>query len=301
MEEYNINNLNIGDVILAKRYKTKKEKNKIKEGHREGPYIIIKKTKCRIYGIACTSNPKAGSFSLGKLNNNTNKNSYIICNKVQIINKNNYIRKICSIDNDKLNLVYKSLYLSLSNIKIKNITKKDCKFICIKGDIIKYKNNLYYINSIIKNNYECFIFNLKLKKVHNRNIFIINKNNYTFDYTKKYYLNINKKYKLFDFASSKEISTIEKYVNNIDISNKITKVIKIDDILYLILEKYKDYYASIKLNENNIRNSIKVNIFSKDYYLINDIKYFKNNNNYDIVGSIKLKTFNYIMKKVLKK
>ena len=34
--------LNVGDIIWARRYKTEEEKNKIKIGHQESPYVVIK-------------------------------------------------------------------------------------------------------------------------------------------------------------------------------------------------------------------------------------------------------------------
>ena len=43
IENSDLSLLNIGDIILAKRYKTTEEKERISKGHLSGPYVIIKK------------------------------------------------------------------------------------------------------------------------------------------------------------------------------------------------------------------------------------------------------------------
>ena len=44
---------NVGDIIWAKRYLTLVEKKKIKKGHQESPYVIIKKQvkKYMVYNV----------------------------------------------------------------------------------------------------------------------------------------------------------------------------------------------------------------------------------------------------------
>ena len=77
--------LNVGDIIWAKRYKNDEEKSRIKMGHQESPYVIIKKSKGKVYALQFTSNPhweiqwKMAYYPLGKLNYEMKKNSFINC------------------------------------------------------------------------------------------------------------------------------------------------------------------------------------------------------------------------------
>jgi len=50
-----LSNLKVGDIILARRYHNDQERDNIEEGHRESPFIIIKKTLFKVYGLECSS------------------------------------------------------------------------------------------------------------------------------------------------------------------------------------------------------------------------------------------------------
>ena len=54
--------VNVGDIIWAKRYHTEEEKLEILEGHREGPFLVIKKIS---KGLIC-------SYGTSKLHNYNN-------------------------------------------------------------------------------------------------------------------------------------------------------------------------------------------------------------------------------------
>ena len=55
--------LDVGDIIWAKRYQNEKEKEKIMEGHQEGPYVVIKKTFFNVYALFCTSKYNNNNFT----------------------------------------------------------------------------------------------------------------------------------------------------------------------------------------------------------------------------------------------
>ena len=91
----NIENIKLGDILWAKRFKNKLEKSSIPEGHQNGPFIVIKKTNKRVYALMATSKPNKTPWDLklkiSKMPINT-KETYVFLGKVFIINKNNFIK-----------------------------------------------------------------------------------------------------------------------------------------------------------------------------------------------------------------
>ena len=75
-----LEDIKIGDIVWANRFKTKREAALVAENHRVGPFIIIKKTDRRTYSLMCTSNPKNNKFrfkrNIGKISTNTEKDTY---------------------------------------------------------------------------------------------------------------------------------------------------------------------------------------------------------------------------------
>lgn len=160
-------NIQIGDLYFAKMPLSKKELNKIKEGHRSRPYLIVKKDKHYIYGYQCCS--KKHSFlkeyeyyPLKKLLYPVYKDSYIYLNKVYKIPLKNietyyitlYLNTIKHIEKQLLVSHHHYHYLPLFHV---SIDKKE-------GDIVCLENNYYYIYSIDKNNIYSYRLYLKAEK-----------------------------------------------------------------------------------------------------------------------------------------
>jgi len=120
--------LNVGDIIWAKRYHSVEEQNKIKKGHQESPYVVIKKARNKVYAMPCTSNPhqevkwKMLYYPLGKLNYNMNKNTYVNCIVVNELKKVQFVEVIGHLKDNDLNQLKKCMYI---------ISKSNCKYIII--------------------------------------------------------------------------------------------------------------------------------------------------------------------------
>lgn len=124
----NLEFLNEGDVIWAKRYSNEKEKLDIKEGHRESPYIIIKKTKRKVYGVECTTNNNTNKNIITKLPLSNRKypflkDCYANMEKVVLLNRERYVKKIGIIDEDDLEKIYRILVVLNSIGEPTNIIK----------------------------------------------------------------------------------------------------------------------------------------------------------------------------------
>ena len=210
--------LKIGDVVWAKRYSNKKQREKIKINHREGPYIVIKKTDKRIYAIPCTSNKNMrNAYRLGKISTYS-KISYMLLEQIEIIGKYKYIRKICTLNNKKLNEIMNRINGLLKKKKLKNINEKNVIFNYDIGEVIKYKNNKYYIYGKEEENYKCI-------NLHKKGFFIksikINAEKYLLNNEDKRTLQKNKYYEIIEKATNIEHKMIIEIIEKIKINKKL--------------------------------------------------------------------------------
>jgi hypothetical protein len=212
--EYVMNDLNIGDVVWAKRYSNNKQKKLIKINHREGPFIIIKKTAKRVYGIPCTSNKNAWNcYKLGKIGGYS-KITYLLLEQIVIIGKYRFIKKVCSLDNNKINEIMNRLERILSRRKISFFSNKDIIYNYNIGNVVKYQGNKYYIYGESINYYNCII--LHKTGVFKKNI-RINAEKYLLDIQDSRSLSKNRYYEILENASNIEQINILEKVSILDI------------------------------------------------------------------------------------
>jgi len=261
MKFYSIFNkprLKIGDIIWAKRYQTLKEKNKIQEGHQEGPFVIIGKTFNKVYALQCTSNKiidkcKNYYFELNKDKYNLDKNTYAITFHDCIVIKKQFIRKISKLDKKDLNLLYKILYI-VSNFSDKLHLKK-YKYKNDIGDIIEFNDKLYYILSIDNKYFYVHKINKNPKAKYP---IVINDSIYSFNF--KYLEKISKKenIKLIDISDLSIVEMVEKRkeeILNPGFKFKRGSLVSSDNKFYYIYGEYKEQW----LVYNVYRDSFKGN------------------------------------------
>ena len=162
-------NISVGDIIWAKRYSDETEKKNIKKGHEESPFVVIKKTKYRIYALMCTTNPHTNVkwnklfYMLNRIIYNFKKNCYVNTGYVYIIDKNKYIRTIGHLNNEDQNNLNKYLYIvknsALGNRL--NINLRGINFNISKGDIIIFDDKKYLIYDMNNGKYKCYSLNRK--------------------------------------------------------------------------------------------------------------------------------------------
>lgn len=148
--------LNMGEIVWARMPLSKKNMKSIETTHQTRPYLIVKKSKFFIYCFQSSSKAwsKAYNYQEYKINKfryNIRKDSFITLRKVYKIPFWNI----------------KTIYVSLDDIDLKNIEKRleilECKFkFKIKykfddGDIVKIKNQNYYIYASDNTNIYCLI------------------------------------------------------------------------------------------------------------------------------------------------
>lgn len=150
--------LNVADVIWAKRYKNRKQEKQIPEGHKNGPYIVIHKRKNKLHCLKCTSvePPKHCEnlyYSLGKIRLGMDKDTYVKLSEVEVIRPKRYLNFMSRIGEEDFNTINKRMYLLKKQNPKFNIKKRYCKFGLRVGDVVTYKDNLFYIFGIDKKYY----------------------------------------------------------------------------------------------------------------------------------------------------
>ncbi len=273
--------LNVGDIIWAKRYKTEEEKNKIKKGHQESPYVIIKKENGKVYALECTSNPheevewKMAYYPIGRFNYNMSKNTYINCTKTYRLQEIQFVEIIGHLKENDLNSVKKQLYILLnSRYKIKPyIEKKYLDYKISVGDVIEQNDIRYYIHSLNKRYLYCY----PLKKVINKhNSILINNTYYNFDFTHEEKIKIKSQYDLVDTFNSGEIVIINKFKEKLE-QNKESKSLRIGALIdynakmYYVYDEKEDYLYAYQVYSNDalMYNTTSIQVkkgFYKTYF-----------------------------------
>ena len=217
--------LNEKDIIWAKRYNTEEEMFQIAEGHRESPYVIIHKKGRKVYGLELGSNKSSKSIQLLKLKYkrkygyNLFKDGYIFVGKLNLLNKDRFIRKLGVIDDEDLNRIYKSIYLinhRFKTLKVHHFPKRKLKFYYEVGDIIQFEEETYYIEEIDTDYFFC-------RQIHatKKGWFNINGLNYKMNYSIKKKIPKDAKIKLLNI-------TDESIQKNIELSIKVYEKQKVN-------------------------------------------------------------------------
>jgi len=135
-KEFRFENLSFGDVIIAKRGVNT---DNIKEGHKNGPFIVLENNGKYLTCLYCTSQiNRKKLIKLNKEVTNLEKDTYVTTNTYQI-SINEYLNFVSSLgENTKKNII-KSLYLSGK--------KFNFEMPCIEvGDIIRHGSRYLVID-----------------------------------------------------------------------------------------------------------------------------------------------------------
>ena len=245
--------LNVGDIVWAKRYKNDLEKENIKIGHRESPYVVIKNDGKNVFVLQCTSNPhqeiewKKLYYPLGRFNYKLSKSTYILCMFVYNLKEIQYVETIGHLSDYDLNQLKKQLTLIInSHFKIKpNIEKEYLDYKLGIGDIVLWDGYKYYIYDF-DNDY-LYVYRLRNYIKKNRNI-LINNTYYSFIFEKIEKLNINNNYLLVDTFNSGEIELINKYKEEYLNELKVSKSLRVG----ALIEYKNNFYYVYDLNDSFI-------------------------------------------------
>lgn len=255
--------LKVGDIIWAKRYKNEVEKQKIKYGHQESPYVIIKKEDNRVFALQCTSNPhqeakwKMLYYPLGRLNYNIQKNTYINCIKVFELTEIQFVETIGHLSSYDLNQLKKQLFIIInSNSKTKpNIEKKYLNYKVGVGDVIIYNKIKYYIYAIDK----WYLYLYQLSNNVKKNNILIGNTYYSFIFNKEEKIRRKNDLLLVDTFNTGEIELIKKYKEKILLKNNeseqklcVGTLMVYKERMYYIYDENETFYFCYQIYSNAI-------------------------------------------------
>lgn len=291
-DSFDINNISFGDVILAKRYTSDREKEIFEKGHETGLFVVVSREGSNLVCCYCTSvEGKRGFFQLGEDHAIfNNKKTFTSVRQIRIIDDYSFMRKVgslCIRDRQKIINRFNSnaIFYKCGDI-VKKIDLADETKISVR-DIIKINDNYYLVimedknyKKLLKiNNYDEGNYLIDFNEVDiDYDAFII-KNRSDFHYVntiprrqfliimKEFYNYRNRLNELKDAYDSKALKRgyIIKY------NDKLYYVFNVIGNVANVFEIINDS-EGILLNGNNYKtiydNEINVNISSNEYDVI---------------------------------
>lgn len=261
-----------GDIVIAKRYNNSHDKMKINLGHRVGPFIIIDKVDDKYIGIyGTTKNVYNKDHEILEVNTIFRK-TYFVLDFIRNISRENIGGKIETLDERQKEIL---------KLKLKRETLIEQELTV--GDIISFKNELYYVKSINP----ILLIRVNKNVLHRNNLFKGLNNTYQFDFDSAVIYNMLDDFKIIDYLDNKQIEYIDKYMclsnELIKIKQPITRGMLIEYVgrLYYVYGTEKENALMYEIVEYTNNDDIEL----ESTITINNRKYkalFKNNYEIDV-------------------
>ena len=231
-----LDDVNEGDIIWVKRYKNRKIKKTIPDGHKEGPMIVLKKRDNKLICSYGTSVYHDGYYEINSIEYNLSKKTFFRLKDLSIVDNKMFIKKLSALREQDMNNILKQLKINKGNYyEIDGeFHKIPVPFEC--GDIIK-KDQHYIIIDIVDSNFVC----VPIKKI-------------VADLKRK--LNFND----FRYLDYSKIVSIKKS-QDIKFINRVSS-----DIFLFILKKQNEYIKNIENKKTVQRGSVIIK--DKKFYYI---------------------------------
>ncbi len=295
--------IEVGKIVWAKRYRSEEEKEKIEQGHREGPYLVIGKKKNKLYCLPCTSKENKELwehlyYNMGKIKDEMEKSTIVRTNRIEELTPERYVWTMGSASPNDFNKINKKMYIVKNQTRNNNLKNKFIKYNLDIGDIIFYKNDLYYIKNITEKFYQCNQIHLCK---NSRNPVNINGKIYSFNF--EAYKNIKKKrnLKLIDICRETRIEGIkalnQKYVKTKETQNIIKRgnVIKAFGENYYVYGEFENNWLVHKIYRiQEDKKYIKVRINKSEFYIDLQGNKLIKSPNYEIVKMATEEEIEYI-------
>lgn len=273
--EYLYNQIEVGDIIWAKRYQNEVEKKAFPEGHREGPFIVLKKQNGKLISIEGTSVVPYKeyidmNFYLKSDGYILNKETYFKLNKLHFINEYSFIKYMDKLKDDDQYKLFRHIKLS-QKVYYEGINKTiDFNFPIQVGDIINYNNQSLIVLDTNTKNIVCVPVKNHLDYKNNTNLSFNSFIN--IDFSKSICIEINNDIKYVNAVSNKCIESIlklfEKYINsckNIEITQRGSIILKEHKYYYIYGEEGQDWLV-FEINKNRLKNFKQIEMGNIKYY-----------------------------------
>lgn len=258
------NKIKVGDIVWAKRYQSEEEKETIPEGHREGPYIVLKKQEGKLIctqgkGVVPYEDFYDVTFYLNNEGYNLSKETFFYLHKLYSIDEFSLLNMADKLNQTDLDRLYKKIKLAGRFYYSDDSKMIKFNFPIQTGDIIEKDNKNFIIIDIENNKLSCLLLN--------------DKNNFdNLDYSKLSYLDKSENLKYISTVNNKTLNYILKnwksYIyraNNIHKTQRGSIIFMNNKYYYIYGEESQDWYV-FELIKNKISNGEKIRINNKIYY-----------------------------------
>ncbi|MDO4963451.1 MAG: hypothetical protein Q4E75_05115 [bacterium] len=270
-----IDSVQIGDIIWAKRYSNSREKAKIPEGHLEGPFIVIDKSKDKLMclqGSSVEPDSKVEEFKyfISNRKHSLLKNTYFTCDKIKFVDDDSFISILSYLEKGELEELTKKIKTLNNDYNIKN--KARLKFQI--GDILKIDDNIYLILDLNEEKIECVKLDQKFEDLSNHTPVNLSK----VDYSKKYTFPANQKAHFIAALPNDLIKytlrLLKEYIESLKTKDipKRGSIILFENCKYYVYGEESDNLLTIKLIDNGVakfRINGEVYFTNFDEFIIN--------------------------------
>lgn len=281
--------LKFGDLIIAKRYNTELQKQKIEPGHEVGPYVVLGRSEkgnllCFKASSVCPKDyiGKNSVFALKIIDptfmNIINKDTYVRTTRVVEVSRDRFLIKVYSFNEFLLKKLKKRIALNRELDIIKNADRVKKYDVQIEaGDIIE-KSGLWYLILYFDENNEALCLPL-LRKNTNETI-NIGERSFNVDF--------NRIVKLKSIASVKRVGFVDNDKQLEALLAKIRKYLKykaeyytikrgslieFEGLLYFIYGEEGNAWLAHQVWRENINSRLEKIVINQEYYYL-DFKKF---------------------------
>ena len=251
-EKDTIQDFQYGDVVIARRYHNKEEKQKIIAGHRIGPFVVLEKQGDKylcVYGTTKSEYKKTHEV----LEFYSERLTYFILDRIYEINKNDIGGKIDSLDERKKEIL--NLKLKRKSVEEKELTE---------GDIISFLDKIYYtyrVNPVV-------LMELKEGYRTSDKVFSIFGKEYIFDFNSNVIYGKIDNYKIIDYLDNEQINHLKKCFFTRRKMPKLERGMLIEYLnrIYYVYGIDKDRALLYQVNKReDIDNSRSVYVNNREY------------------------------------
>lgn len=278
----------VGDIIWAKRYENQKEKELIPEGHREGPYIVLKKQDGKLICTQGTSvvpykEQYEDYFALSNIGYSLFKETFFKLYQIDIVNNHQIIKILDRLNEKDKNKLFKHIKQLHKNYYTKHGTFIKLDLPIQVGDIVNFNSQTFIVIDVNKNNIICIFLKNHINYKKDSQLEYINFQN--LDYSKSICLELNKEIKYVNTVNNKIIKSIlngwHEYINNcknIEVTQRGSIVLKDEKYYYIYGEEGKEWLA-FEISKKYNQNLDKIQMGKDVYYTkYDDIKINKKEN-----------------------
>jgi len=275
--EYLYNQIEIGDIIWAKRYQNEAEKQLFPDGHSEGPFIVLKKENGKLISIKGTSVIPYEEyinmeFYLNNDGYNLDKATYFKLNKLCFINEYSFIKKMDKLKDIDQYKLFRHIKLSQKVYYTGENKTISFNFPIQVGDIINYNNQMFLVLDSDNKNITCVPVNNHLDYKNNVNL---NFNSFiNIDFSKTIYLETNNNNNI-NYISAVGNECIERILKifqkhiynrkNIKITQRGSVIFKDNKYYYIYGEEGQDWLV-FEISKNRFENFEQIELNNVKYY-----------------------------------